>query len=205
MGVLVKGKEGQILILTNEHVVENNILLEMDFIDKDGKLTKTKVKVLAKNKNKDIAVLEFGGDEKKLEWTKELSTLKIEEESSVKDKEKIAIIGHAFGFPYTVGIAEAKGIIKGQKVSNILLSYPDERFTALEFYENHTDEKSFASHFKGDMIPGMSGGPTIGLEQEGDPKLIGLNTGFTKLLNMGFSVTSDEIIAFLKKHDLYEK
>lgn len=171
-GVFIKRKD-QVFVLTNEHVVGDSKFLKMGFFDEGGVLMQTKVQVLAKDKESDIAVLTFPGNKKDLRWTKELVTLPIGEKTSVKDKEKIATIGHAFGFPYTVGIAEAIRI----PGSNALLSRRDRRFSALELYSEFLpDRKEINPFFKGDTISGMSGGPVISLDQHGDPKLAGLNS-----------------------------
>lgn len=236
-GVFVKGKGDSVLVLTNAHIAKNPTSLTMSFVDKKGVFTETRVKMLAEDEKKDIAVLAFNMPGKDSEWAQKAHTLPLEKGVSIKDKEKIALIGHAAGFPYTVGIADAIKI----PGSNTLMSYRDKRFSKLELYSPFSPkQKEIEPMFKGDPIDGMSGGPVISLEQQGDPKLAGLNSrhlymiqsprmwkhlekkyfevtgihnfqerieeaGYGDKNRIGKEITSDEIITFLKKNNLYEK
>lgn len=152
----------------------------------------------------------------------------------IKERQKIMVPSQS---------CRVKMLAEDEKKDIAVLTFdmPSKDSGKLELYSPFSPkQKEIEPMFKGDPIDGMSGGPVISLEQQGDPKLAGLNSmhlytiqsprmrkhlekkyfevtgihnfqerleeaGYGDKNRIGKEITSDEIITFLKKNNLYEK
>ncbi|MBI4708969.1 MAG: trypsin-like peptidase domain-containing protein [Candidatus Portnoybacteria bacterium] len=189
-GVIIK-EGNKKFVLTNAHVCEKQESLNTTFANTQM-LT---LKVLAKDKKNDVAVLKIPeGIEELFAGTEAMELDK--DEISGDDKvvpvpdERLAVIGHPLGFPFAVAITKRLGTIPDH------ISYrPDERFRNLELYthkflieaagknSNQSESAQEGSapivttetYTKDETMPGMSGGAVIKLETDGKARLLGIH------------------------------
>jgi S1-C subfamily serine protease len=148
------------------------------------------VNVVAFNKEKDLAILEFIGNENKDELDDKLKNdilkqngaeaLRLAHGKDLKSKDTLASIGNPLGFPFEVFInkfekTQDSGDVVDVSLANFAgIKYKaDPRFQILSlFWRAETGEH----HNKGEVLWGMSGGPVINLDSSGKPMLVGINT-----------------------------
>ncbi len=199
-GVLIEKNEKK-FILTNAHVSKVGPYFIALLYNKDYIFATSKVQ----DEKTDIALLEISNIdekgnpidmEKKFVGTKNLELEKDDKKSFKQALEPLASIGNPLGFPFAVGISER--VLPGNNQKG-LYYIANNRFAELEYYIDRSKEHDYK---KVGSIPGMSGGPVIGLERDGEAKLIGLTSMGVKykdtVLNVGVSLA--EIEEFLQKN-----
>jgi hypothetical protein len=223
-GVIINTKKGKVII-TNEHVVGDELKLFAGFIT--GFIDRSdlkKVEVIAEDAKRDLAILSFPFDRTTEEELNALglASLDIEEDPQLekfKKDETLASIGHPLGFPFEVALSEFKKTDKDEFDDDYVYTYivtkPDKRFDQLALYDRTNPIDRHRSKSKGDLIEGMSGGPIISLDREGEIKLVGINVKILRIstkkneewhreqYNIGIS--SKDIKEFLKEKGFFEE
>jgi hypothetical protein len=219
-GVIIETTKGKI-VLTNHHVVEEgNVFLE--FFNGN----KVAGEVMGTDSERDLAIVSMAIPEDKDEdlILKDTNSLHLNSSPIFKKGEDLALIGHPRGYPFEVSLA--KFVNQELKKETILepgggqsgfkpvaiYSQPDERFAKLASYEipPKWKEKLGPIAHKGDAIWGMSGGPIISLDKEGEPRLVGLNAWRTKAppgsyFDLSEGISGNVIEEFLEEHDYSAK
>ena len=148
------------LVLTNKHVVAD-AEAEFTVLMNDGR--KKQVKVLARDSNKDLAVLKIDGDG--------FPTVRLGDSAGVKIGQTAIAIGNALGeFRNTVSV----GVVSGLERSIVAGSGRGETEALQELIQ--TDAA---------INPGNSGGPLLNIRGE----VIGINTAIAQgAQNIGFAI-----------------
>jgi|SRR3989344_3251250 len=174
------------IIITNQHVAEHDEG-DFSFVTANGEKFKTRKAFI--DRDKDLAVLETGGNFAEALKAKKVTALKLASKETLEKLnfgDKLAAVGHPLGFPFEVATAEytdiakiihheptLKGIRKNH--SDAIFSRPDPRFVKLQSYDSKT-AKVPMNVKKGNFLGGMSGGPVIRLGKTGEPEIIGITT-----------------------------
>ena len=227
-GAIVNTKEG-LIIVTNAHVTNiteneknktknqideepmiefvNGAVVSGKFIDSDPK---TDVTILTLNPPQNIYL------DKILQDT---SYLNIDPSPKIKKDETLALIGNPNGYPFETIIVkakelnddeskEAKNVYKLQLKNNIV-SGPDERFKNLGFYDVDSEKQNVLNIMpwadRSTAIWGMSGGPMIKLDDNGEIKLIGIHKmglagKSNSKIETSIGIRSNAIIDLLQKN-----
>ncbi|MBI2023916.1 trypsin-like peptidase domain-containing protein [Candidatus Giovannonibacteria bacterium] len=210
-GAIIDADERKVII-TNYHVAMNDEN-DFSFFTIDGKNFKGR-RVFSDEAN-DLAIVEPEENFEKTIGGETAKALKIASEKSVgklKRGSKLASVGHPFGFPFEVSIKEfeRKEKITGglfdyteRSKPNAILHKADKRFSKLQVFDIPPSEEnnSSLSAKKGDNIPGMSGGPLILLDSEGEPEIIGITSFGVYDVNKDGSVIDGSVSAEeIRKH-----
>ena len=214
-GVFINTKEGQV-ILTNAHVAGELVsgVIVSTIKGKSGLADTVYIDV-----KRDLAILKFQNIAPNLDIEEGTETLAIDKTASknLKDGENLAAIGHPLGFPYEVEMTKLSGYFERDDEGlqyKALIQNGDQRFKKLASY-------SYTKLFnrlvpKGQILPGMSGGPLIALDRKGGAELVGLNTfmasektypDFIRLYgeegveSINGAVSADEIREFIKNYE----
>jgi len=138
--------------------------------------------------------------------------LELEANTEYEPGTRIASVGNPLGFPFAVSISETA---KSQFFKRIhpggIFTKTDPRFQVQGLYSSdiikYGDESKPEVFTKGDIIPGMSGGPLIRLEDRENvrPKLTGINClsdprGLEGEGKIAIGIPAKEISEFLEKH-----
>lgn len=105
-GVIVGKNDSELLILTNNHVVENNQTLTVSFVDNES----VEAVIKGADSARDVAVIAVKLDEIKDSTMDEIAIATIGDSSSLQVGEPVIAIGNALGFgqSVTTGVVSAK-------------------------------------------------------------------------------------------------
>lgn len=105
-GVIVGKNDNELLILTNNHVIENNKSLTVSFVDNES----VEGVVKGTDSTRDVAVVAVSLDAIKKSTMEEISIATIGDSSSIQVGEPVIAIGNALGYgqSVTTGIVSAK-------------------------------------------------------------------------------------------------
>ena len=197
-GVIVNTAKGP-FVLTAEHILRHPII-SIQFAD----TSILQGKIVAKNKKNDLALLEIilpdcrsqqenANAKEFFLKTRDIQPLSVEANPTARPDDDYALVGNPYGFPNEVSLAKPAGISNEEvsfpkdplkKQMHVVWSVPDERFKHLAFFQKQTEKITSGAFFhnKGELIPGMSGGPVINLSDPNEePKVIAINTFFREM------------------------
>lgn len=138
-GVIVGKNDSELLILTNNHVVENNQTLTVSFVDNES----VEAVIKGADSARDVAVIAVKLDEIKDSTMDEIAIATIGDSSSLQVGEPVIAIGNALGF--------------GQSVTTGVVSAKDRELTGFEGKLIQTDAA---------INPGNSGGALMNANGE---------------------------------------
>ena len=146
-GIIIGKKDGKILIVTNNHVVEDAKSLSVGFVD--GKSASATIR--GTDSDADLAVVEVNTKDMKASTLKKIAVITLGDSSKLKTGERAIAIGNALGY--------------GQSVTGGYIS-------ALNRQVQLTDKTMTLIQTDAAINPGNSGGALLNSKGE----LIGINT-----------------------------
>lgn len=171
-GIIIGKNDTELLIVTNNHVVENADTLSACFIDNNV----LEAKVKGTDADNDLAVIAVPLDSISDETMSAIAVANIDDSDSLKVGEQVVAIGNALGYgqSVTTGIASA--------VNRTLSSSSSET-------DADTDNSGAATYIQTDAAinPGNSGGALLNMNGE----VIGINSAklaSTEVEGMGYAI-----------------
>lgn len=176
-GIIMTKKKGEILIATNNHVVEDSTSVEVLFCDNE----KVNATVKGTDSGSDLALISVKESDLKSETLAIIKTIQLGDSDSVKVGEQAIAIGNALGY--------------GQSVTVGYISAKDREISAADYSMKllQTDAA---------INPGNSGGALV----NGNGQLIGINSAkyaSEEVEGMGFAIPISKALPII--NDLLDK
>ncbi|MDL2249419.1 trypsin-like peptidase domain-containing protein [Lachnospiraceae bacterium OttesenSCG-928-J05] len=146
-GIIISENDDELLIVTNNHVVEGNTTLTVSFIDEES----VEASVKGTDSTKDLAVIAVKKDDVKASTKEEIKVATIGDSTKLQVGEPVVAIGNALGY--------------GQSVTTGIVSATNRKLD-MEGFDSELIQTDAA------INPGNSGGALLNIKGE----LIGINT-----------------------------
>lgn len=176
-GIIIAENDDELLIVTNNHVVEGNTTLTVSFIDEES----VEASVKGTDSTKDLAVIAVKKEDVKASTKEEIKVATIGDSTKLQVGEPVVAIGNALGY--------------GQSVTTGIVSATNRKLD-MEDFDSELIQTDAA------INPGNSGGALLNIKGE----LIGINTvkaNDVAVEGMGYAIpisdASEVITALMNK------
>ncbi|MGF7009508.1 serine protease Do [Lachnospiraceae bacterium PF1-22] len=176
-GIIIAENDDELLIVTNNHVVEGNTTLTVSFIDEES----VEASVKGTDSTKDLAVIAVKKEDVKASTKEEIKVATIGDSTKLQVGEPVVAIGNALGY--------------GQSVTTGIVSATNRKLD-MEGFDSELIQTDAA------INPGNSGGALLNIKGE----LIGINTvkaNNVAVEGMGYAIpisdASEVITALMNK------
>ena len=176
-GIIIAENDDELLIVTNNHVVEGNTTLTVSFIDEES----VEASVKGTDSTKDLAVIAVKKEDVKASTKEEIKVATIGDSTKLQVGEPVVAIGNALGY--------------GQSVTTGIVSATNRKLD-MEGFDSELIQTDAA------INPGNSGGALLNIKGE----LIGINTvkaNDVAVEGMGYAIpisdASEVITALMNK------
>lgn len=173
-GIIIGQNDTELLVVTNNHVVEGNNTLTVTFIDNSS----VEAQVKGTDPQKDLAVVAVPIDSIEKDTMDQIAVATLGDSTALKVGEPVIAIGNALGY--------------GQSVTNGIVSAKDRSLTATA--EDGTQEETAVKYIQTNAAinPGNSGGALLNANGE----VIGINTAkvaSNAVEGMGYAIPVSDV------------
>ena len=171
-GIIIGQTDSELLILTNNHVVEGNEKLTVSFVDNES----VEANVKGTDSTKDLAVVAVKISDVKDSTMDEIAVATMGDSSKLEVGEQVVAIGNALGY--------------GQSVTSGIVSATER---TLDGYEGGTLIQTDAA-----INPGNSGGALLNMDGE----VVGINSAklaSTEVEGMGYAISISDVTDTLEQ------